>query len=166
MGKGEVKTVDKRFKKWIETHYPQYLRYIKSNKWASIKKRVLARDHQKCVKCGTNKDLEVHHLTYEHLYKEENYLYELITLCKKCHEKETNKGKQVYSKYKEITSKQYIEKQEYLKERGRKINELDSIIKQMRKKLLRRKNIEDFEIIIQELQAINEKCKELGWLDE
>lgn len=155
-------------------NYPKYERYIKSGKWKRIKERVKARDGQRCKFCNSTENLEVHHLTYEHLYKEEDYLYDLVTLCKKCHQKETNKGKQAHLIYKEIKrnkNKDNVQvcqtkkerNTEYTQARSKKINELDKYIRSIRKNLLKQKNLEEYEIIIQELQAINEKVKELGW---
>ena len=166
-------------KEWVKSHYPQYERYIKSSKWRNIRQRVMARDGQRCKMCNSTENLQVHHLTYEHLYKEENYLYDLVTLCKKCHEKETNKGKQAHLIYKEIkrnkkkgkvqvcqTKKEKDkEKIEWAHARSKKINELDNFIRSIRKNLLKHKNLEEFEIIINDLKIIDEKVKGLGWND-
>jgi len=61
-----------------------YLEYIQSPKWK--KKRLMALIHygEKCDKCGANKRLDVHHLTYERFGKE--LLADLQILCRKCHD--------------------------------------------------------------------------------
>ncbi len=46
---------------------------------------VLIRDGHKCVKCKSEKNLDVHHKHYNH---DKLSLNDLITLCRKCHKKE------------------------------------------------------------------------------
>lgn len=41
-----------------------------------------------CSSCGETSELQVHHITYEWLFAEENHLDSLITLCNNCHELE------------------------------------------------------------------------------
>ena len=66
----------------------KYIKYInESLKWIKISDTIMERDEHRCVQCRRNKNLNVHHLTYEHLYHEEKYPTELITLCKSCHDK-------------------------------------------------------------------------------
>ena len=60
-----------------------YKKYLKSDYWKDIKEQVHKRDEYKCRLCNSNKNLQVHHKTYEFLGNEN--LEELITLCKKCH---------------------------------------------------------------------------------
>ena len=59
-----------------------------------IKKIVYERDDHKCVKCGNNENLNVHHKTYKHLFDEYGHLEDLETLCKECHKEEhfNNRG--------------------------------------------------------------------------
>lgn len=63
-----------------------YAVFLRSKYWKYVHRLVLERDGQKCTKCGNKSNLQVHHLTYDHHYKEHLYLNELITLCKKCHQ--------------------------------------------------------------------------------
>ena len=63
--------------------YGKYLRYIESEKWFILKNRIKKRDKNKCTKCNSNLNLQVHHLTYENLFNEKDE--DLITLCSKCH---------------------------------------------------------------------------------
>lgn len=63
----------------------EHAEYIKSEEWKHKRDIVLVRDNFKCSCCGDTENLNVHHITYEN-YKDE-YLHELITLCKKCHYK-------------------------------------------------------------------------------
>ena len=59
--------------------------YIRSRKWKNKRNAVLQRDKYKCKKCGSKKNLQVHHLTYEHFKHEP--LEDLVTLCRNCHSK-------------------------------------------------------------------------------
>lgn len=61
----------------------EYHKYLKSKTWAKKRKRVLKRDNNKCFICARNKNLHVHHLTYDRVYQER--LCDLVTLCDECH---------------------------------------------------------------------------------
>ena len=63
-----------------------YKKYIVSPQWKKKRKQVLERATYKCEKCNATEGLEVHHLTYDRLGQEE--LYDLLVVCKKCHEGE------------------------------------------------------------------------------
>src|SRR5262249_39716457 len=61
----------------------QYAAYLKSAKWKKIRYAVLKRDGFTCSKCGGKFNLQVHHLTYDHIGEE--LLEDLKTLCRDCH---------------------------------------------------------------------------------
>lgn len=68
-------------------------------RWREKRARILSRDNNCCVNCGSTKDLTVHHKQY-HLTpngrKFAPWAYDdkyLITLCKKCHRAGHNKYK-------------------------------------------------------------------------
>lgn len=68
----------------------KYREYLQSPKWKNIARQRMEIDGNKCVMCGsrgtTANPLEVHHLSYRYLYREENRIYEdLVTLCHACH---------------------------------------------------------------------------------
>lgn len=63
-----------------------YREYLKSESWQSVRRTALKRDGWVCQQCGTGKNLEVHHINYEHL-GQEGELEDVITLCRKCHER-------------------------------------------------------------------------------
>lgn len=64
----------------------KYNRYItESLKWQKIRSAILERDGRRCVNCGSRSVLNVHHLNYDHLYGEEKFPADLITLCRGCH---------------------------------------------------------------------------------
>jgi hypothetical protein len=56
--------------------------YMYSQKWASIKEKIHARD-KACVTCQSSLNLNVHHIHYLRLAREN--LYDLVLLCGKCH---------------------------------------------------------------------------------
>lgn len=66
-----------------EASYSQYNEYLQSSHWKDIRRQRLAMDGFQCSICGTAKNLEVHHLTYERLGHED--LDDLVSLCKRCH---------------------------------------------------------------------------------
>jgi len=61
-----------------------YKKYMSSDKWWEVREKVMYRDSNICQICG-DPAAHVHHLTYEH-FKDE-FLFELVSLCKKCHHK-------------------------------------------------------------------------------
>lgn len=63
----------------------RYARYLNSPEWQEKRKRVFIRSHGWCEGCGIKQAEEVHHRNYDHLFDE--YLFELLALCRKCHEK-------------------------------------------------------------------------------
>ncbi len=68
----------------------EYYKYLQSDKWKNISQERMRIDKYQCVMCGSrgtaNNPLQVHHLSYAHLYHEENRIYEdLETLCANCH---------------------------------------------------------------------------------
>lgn len=88
---------DKRFKieHWhkddcIITQCPHYVcdkalyyAYLKTERWKKIARKRIEKDNYNCTICGTAKNLQVHHITYENLFHEN--LYDLVTVCKGCH---------------------------------------------------------------------------------
>ena len=62
----------------------QKLEYMKSNEWKQKRLLVLARDNHKCIICGSDSNLEVHHTSYKTLYNED--LNDLVTLCRYHHQ--------------------------------------------------------------------------------
>lgn len=76
---------------WVADQYMSPERkaeYLKSPKWYSLKRTVLARDGYKCRVCDSTSDLQIHHITYINLGDEEPE--DLATLCggpNGCHNK-------------------------------------------------------------------------------
>ena len=69
-------------KDWKKVKYHDY---IKSDKWKAKRLECLKRDNYQCQKCGTAKNLVIHHWTYDRLGNED--LGDIVTLCKNCHKK-------------------------------------------------------------------------------
>lgn len=64
----------------------QHRKYLNTDKWKSIRLKRLRLDHYQCQGCAEDVDertANIHHLSYLHFGDE--FLYELITLCRKCH---------------------------------------------------------------------------------
>ena len=62
---------------------PEYRAYLRSPRWRLIRWLKLCMAGFKCQQCGAIRKLQVHHLTYEHLFNE--HLGDLQVLCKSCH---------------------------------------------------------------------------------
>lgn len=63
-----------------------YNSYLRSDAWKELKRKIAARDDNKCKLCGSTSSLDTHHLNYAHFGKE--YPFELVTLCRDCHHRE------------------------------------------------------------------------------
>jgi 5-methylcytosine-specific restriction endonuclease McrA len=64
-----------------------YLLYLDSRYWKRLRKKVLARDNEACVTCGSVHELHVDHKRYPGFGLE--LLSDLQTLCRVCHQKKT-----------------------------------------------------------------------------
>ena len=75
---------------WKQQHggltYVTYYDYIQSDEWKKVKAKRLNMDGYKCKLCGTAKNLQCHHVSYEHLGKPDE-IDDVITLCRECHRK-------------------------------------------------------------------------------
>ena len=68
----------------------KYIEYLKTDWWQKVRIERLKIDGFKCANCGTDKNLQVHHTDYSRGWFHEDPRQDLITLCKKCHEKEVH----------------------------------------------------------------------------
>jgi len=59
---------------------------LKTDHWRRKRKKIMRRDGFECTVCGSKYQLQVHHYTYERLWKERKS--DLATLCSECHAKE------------------------------------------------------------------------------
>lgn len=64
----------------------EYSAYLQSPRWRQLS-RVLRESVGKCQRCEFPYELNVHHLTYERIGRE-NVHTDLIVLCKSCHARE------------------------------------------------------------------------------
>ena len=67
----------------------RYSEYLKSKEWAEIRIDLFNKRGKKCEWCDCKKSLQVHHLHYRNIFREEPE--DLVILCKVCHEKEHKK---------------------------------------------------------------------------
>ena len=65
----------------------KYLDYLKSQEWKLKRDEVLVFWKGLCALCYSDKDVQVHHRTYERLGHE--LLTDLLPLCDPCHERHT-----------------------------------------------------------------------------
>ncbi len=70
---------------WIAKRW-RYHRYLRGRRWAKKRHAVLVRDGFECTRCGGDLALQVHHLTYERIFRER--MGDLVTLCVGCHMEE------------------------------------------------------------------------------
>lgn len=63
-----------------------YEKYLASPQWKQRRLQAFERAGGRCERCGSAVKLEVHHLTYDRLGREE--LSDLLVVCKPCHLRE------------------------------------------------------------------------------
>lgn len=61
--------------------------YYKSEKWAVKRELYFLKKGKYCKACGSLKDVQVHHMSYEHFKAEP--MSDLVSLCAKCHKEVT-----------------------------------------------------------------------------
>ncbi len=57
--------------------------YLRSEHWRNLRRRKF-QESPSCYTCRSREHLDIHHASYQNLYKER--LSELITLCRRCHQ--------------------------------------------------------------------------------
>jgi len=78
---------DVTMKDWQKKYYD----YLESEEWLRKKRLIVARDDNRCVRCGKtwrHGPLMVHHITYDRVFNE--IPADLETLCYRCHAKHHN----------------------------------------------------------------------------
>jgi 5-methylcytosine-specific restriction endonuclease McrA len=87
----DVEIIKQRFteSKRVSDRKKNYRKYINSKEW-KLKRDAIVEKYKKCSCCGSEENLNVHHLTYENLGNENES--DLLLLCKDCH-KFVHKGK-------------------------------------------------------------------------
>jgi 5-methylcytosine-specific restriction endonuclease McrA len=66
-----------------KVHKKQYEEYLKTTKWRNKREELFSLRGKKCEVCGSEKLIQVHHLTYKNIFNEP--LEDLKVLCKNCH---------------------------------------------------------------------------------
>lgn len=135
-----------------------YKRYLKSDKWLGKRKDKLEEVDYECELCGKHGcTLQVHHLTYDRIFDEENK--DLLVVCKPCHKyaDRIRKSRKRISKGENLEIKQatnsIIKKHGYphnFKTKDR------SLLKEIAKKLEKLEENLDF---FEEIQDLSEKEK-------
>lgn len=74
----------------MQRHSKEYIEYLRSPLWRLKRQEAIEWAQNKCTVCGSQRRLQVHHLTYERLGKE--HLFDLQVVCKECH-KEADKAR-------------------------------------------------------------------------
>ena len=63
-----------------------YKEYLLTDKWKEKSKKCKEAYNYKCNRCGSEKELQAHHITYDNVGEEP--AEDLECLCRVCHEKE------------------------------------------------------------------------------
>jgi len=79
----QKKEVDLRKNK-EDDFFQKYSEYLLSDQWEYKRQKVLKRANYICESCLENQAIQVHHLTYKHVFKEP--LFELVAICETCHD--------------------------------------------------------------------------------
>lgn len=82
----------------------EYQKYLQSDHWRALRNLKLEQSGKECKICGSNKEIEVHHLQYHNLY--DVCLGDLQVLCRYCHT--------LYHKFKKNKSKKMRKKFNFL----------------------------------------------------
>ena len=72
---------------WSADRTAQYREYLKSDAWQRKRYVVLKRDNWTCQYCGA-KATQVHHLKYAKYQIGKEPIKWLVSLCKRCHDKQ------------------------------------------------------------------------------
>ena len=103
----------------------RYYEYLESTEWKQTRAQRIEIDGHKCKICGTEYDLQVHHITYERVYNE-NVSNDLITLCNSCHHRLHEQLEEYTCRFKEIILKTAEELHELVQPLQIKYTELQS----------------------------------------
>lgn len=68
----------------------KYADFLITPYWIAISD-IVKNKYKKCQRCGSRKQLEVHHTTYDHHGDELNHMEDLVCLCHNCHAQIHNK---------------------------------------------------------------------------
>lgn len=115
-----------------------YQELLKDPKWIKKRNEILARDNNTCQFCGAqDRYLHVHHKRY--IIGNKPWEYEdkdLITLCDRCHENETEMNNLVYDDYKEL--------RDTFKRKGLSMTLLDTILTNITDAITRQDSVGEY----------------------
>jgi 5-methylcytosine-specific restriction endonuclease McrA len=80
--KKKIRSKTKKKKKPLSPYH----KYLLSDEWAVIKLELFNYRGKICERCGSKDHIQVHHLHYKNIFKEEPE--DLLILCKDCHKAE------------------------------------------------------------------------------
>lgn len=97
---GAIISQNKQKQKKVD-YKEQYKLQLEHPLWFKKRQTILERDQHKCVLCGSEFNLQVHHTKYHSDKKAWEYPNStLVTLCKECHQKvHSDKTNELYPKY-------------------------------------------------------------------
>ena len=78
-------------------HKSEYIEYLKSDDWKERRKVLMEQADWTCSKCDAKAN-QLHHLNYDNLGEEE-LDFDVIALCKNCHNEIHEKGEYGYEEY-------------------------------------------------------------------
>lgn len=89
VNKGKYPPAEGLPKEYVNEYYKalrqlSHADYLKTPHWRWLRKWALHYADYRCQLCNSNKNLEVHHRTYENIPDEDDY-NDLIVLCNECH---------------------------------------------------------------------------------
>lgn len=113
----------------------EYLEALASPQWQKKRLEIMQRDNFTCQFCGCkDRTLHIHHKVYEKGKKPWEYEdKDLITLCDRCHEEETEMNNLVYDDYKEL--------RDTFKRKGLSMTLLDTILTNITDAITRQDNV-------------------------
>lgn len=80
----QYQAADDRFTR-REIRREMYKNYLKSDAWKKKRTKVIDRANGICEECAFNHGVDVHHTTYQRLFRES--MKDLVLLCRACHTK-------------------------------------------------------------------------------
>ena len=79
----ELNFLKQQFQYYKNSIYFKYYEYLNSPEWKEKRKLVLERDNFICQRCKISPAHDVHHISYDAIYKEP--LSDLLSVCRNCH---------------------------------------------------------------------------------
>lgn len=89
VNKGHKAVKKKKDKTKVGRWWAKYRKYLLSKEWSDIRIDLFNSRGRKCEQCGSTKMLQIHHLHYRNVFKEEPE--DLMILCGLCHQLEHDK---------------------------------------------------------------------------